>query len=122
VTPGTYNLEIYQGQTVSLEFIWSAGTCGCGTVGATPEPVDITGYTAIMQFKAFPLSPTVLYDASPDLSLGGVDGTITLTIPASATEGFTWWTAVYDLQLISPTGVNTPLLAGSVTVTPSVST
>jgi hypothetical protein len=84
--------------------------------------VDLTGYTAIMQFKPYALSSDVLYDASSDLVLGGVAGTITLTIPASATEGFTWWNGVYDLQLISSSGVNTPLLAGSVTVTPSVST
>jgi hypothetical protein len=119
---GAYNICIYQGQTYSKTFIWSAGTCcGAGTVGATPIPVDLTGYTANLQIRPFAGSTTLLYDASTNIVLGGVTGTIVLTIPSIVTETFTWPNGVYDLFLTDSSGNVTPLLAGMVTVTPAVS-
>jgi hypothetical protein len=120
--PGTYNLAIYQYATYTMTFIWVAGTCGCGTVGATSGPADLTGYTATLQIRAYPLSATILYDASSNITLGTTDGTIALVIPATTTQTFTWWQGVYDLLLTSSSGVVTRLLQGSVTVTPGVST
>lgn len=118
---GVYNLCINQGATFTRIFTWLAGTC-CGQVvaGAGPMAVDITDYTAAMQIKAYPLSTTVLYDATSDLVLGGTAGTITLTISATDTETFTWWNGVYDLLLTSPAGVVTRLLMGSVQVSAGV--
>jgi hypothetical protein len=116
---GNYNLCIQQGATYQRTFIWSTSMCGCGTVGAAPTPVDLTGYVAAMQIRAYaaPSSP-ILYDAvaSGDIALGGITGTITLTIDAEDTESFTWWDGVYDLLLISPAGVVTRLLSGNVEV------
>jgi hypothetical protein len=117
---GTYNLYINQYATFSLVFVWTVSTCGCQTVGASPGPVDLTGYTANLQIRAFPLSTTILFDASTDIVLGGTAGTITLTIPAASTATFTWWLGVYDLILTSASGVVTRLLQGSVTVIPGV--
>ena len=117
----TYNLCINQGATFIRTFIWTAGQCGCDTVGAGPRPVDLTGYTALMQFRPYELSTTILYDASSDIVLGGVTGAIALTIPAANTETFTWWNAVYDLLLTSSSGVATRLLMGTVSVNPAVS-
>jgi hypothetical protein len=117
---GTYNLHINQFATFMRVFIWTAGMCGCGTVGATSGPADLTGYSANLQIRPFALSTTVLFDASADIVLGGVSGTITLTIPATSTAAFTWWNGVYDLLLTSAAGVVTRLLQGSVTVTPGV--
>jgi hypothetical protein len=120
---GAYDFCINQYATYTRVFTWLAGTCcGQGTVGAQPAPVDLTGYTAALQIRAYPLSATVLYDASSDLVLGSTAGTITLTIPASATETFTWWNGVYDLLLTDPSGNATRLLQGSVTVSPAVTT
>jgi hypothetical protein len=119
---GTYNLCINQYATFALPIIWKAGPCGCGTVGAGPAPVDLTGYTANMQFRAYPLSTSILYDASSDIVLGGVTGTITVNIPADITAGFTWWKAVYDLLLTDSSGNATRLLQGTVTVNPGVTT
>lgn len=121
MSAGVYDLCINQGATFTRIFTWFAGTC-CGqfVAGSEPAPVDITGYTAAMQIRAFPGASIVLYDATADLVLGGVAGTITLTISATDTEGFTWWNGVYDLLLTSPTGFVTRLLMGSVTVSPGV--
>jgi len=116
---GTYNLCINQGATLNLIFLWTAGQC-CGSVGGGPVPVDLTGYTVAMQIRAFPLATTILYDASPDIVLGGIAGTIALSIPAVDTATFTWWVGVYDLKLTSSSGVVTRLLEGSVAVSPEV--
>jgi hypothetical protein len=117
---GTFNLEINQFATFTRVFIWIAGMCGCGTVGASSGPVDLTGYTAALQIRPFALSTTILFDASADIVLGGVAGTISLTIPAADTATFTWWKGVYDLLLTDSSGVSTRLLQGSVDVTPGV--
>ena len=117
---GTYNLCINQYATFEKVFIWIAGFCGCGTVGATSGPVDLTGYTANLQIRPFPLSTTIDYDASSNIVLGGTAGTITLDIPATATALFTWWNGVYDLILTDSSGNVTRLLQGSVIVTPGV--
>ena len=117
---GTYNLCINQGATFTRVFVWIAGQCGCGTVGTSSGPVDLTGYTAALQIRAYPLATAILYDASANLTLGGIAGTITLVIPAANTETFTWWQGVYDLLLTDSSGNATRLLAGAVTVSPAV--
>lgn len=118
---GVYNLQISQYATYIMTFVWSAGTCGCSTVGATITPVDLVGYTATLQIRQFVSGPLVV-DLSSYIVLGGTAGTITLTVPSSVTAGFTWWNGVYDLLLTSSSGIATRLLQGSVTVTPGVST
>jgi hypothetical protein len=125
---GNYSLCIYQGQTFTRIFVWTAGPGSAGAlpnstppVGSSPLPVDLTGYTAIMQFRPFALSTDLMYDASADITLGGTAGTITLIIPSTVTETFTWFNGVYDLFLFDSSGNATPLLAGSVTITSNVS-
>ena len=121
--PNSYNLCIYQGGTFNRVFIWNAGACaGYGPPGSSPSPVDLTGYTAKMQIRsAQSQSSSLLYDASANLTLGGTAGTITLSIPASSTETFTWWSGFYDLLLTDSSGNVTPLLTGMVNVQQAVS-
>ena len=116
---GNYNLSIQQNATFTQLFTWLAGAC-CGATGSQPAPVDLTGYTAAMQIRPYPLSSTVLYDASGDITLGGTTGQIALSISAADTATFTWWSAVYDLVLTSPAGYATRLLSGAVSVCPGV--
>ena len=127
--PATYPLTIYQGQTFTQVIVWTAGPGLAGAypnqtppVGSTPIPVDLTGYTATMQFRPYqsPSAP-LYYDASGDIILGGVAGTISLSIPSVATEDFTWFSAYYDLFLTASDGTQTPLLTGAVTIQPAVS-
>ena len=120
MSDGTYNLCINQYATFMRIFQWKAAQC-CGVpVGSVPLPVDLTGYTAMMQFRSYPLDTNILYDASSNITLGGVSGTISLLIPANVTAGFTWWTGFYDLLLINSSGFVTRLLSGTVTVSPGV--
>lgn len=112
---GNYDLCIQQNATYTRIFTWTAGVC-CGAAGSQPQPVDLTGYSASLQIRPYALSNTILYDASSNITLGGVLGTITLVIPATATALFTWWAGVYDLLLTDASGNVTRLLSGNVSV------
>ena len=115
----SYDLQINQYANFGITFVWLT-TPNPGIVGAQPTPVDLTGYTAMMQIKPSPRTNTIFYDASENIVLGGTSGTVALNIPGSATGGFTWWQGVYDILLISALGVVTRFLQGSVSVSPGV--
>jgi hypothetical protein len=111
-----YDLHINQGATFARQFTWWQG-CGCFPVGAPLGlPVNLTGFTAMMQFRPFVLAPIVLYDASSDIVLGGIFGTIYLTIDATDTETFNWFNGVYELLMTSAGGQVTRLLQGNVII------
>lgn len=87
-------------------------------------PVDMTGYDARMTIKD-KVGGTVLLAmtvANSMIVLDNTAKTITLTIPAATTEGFTWNTGVYDLEMVSAGGVVTRLLYGSVCLVKEVTT
>lgn len=95
-----------------------------GGVLAYNTPAPLAGYTAAMSIKD-KIGGTELLRLD---TVGGrimIDTTgmsITLTIDAVTTAGILWSTGVYDLQLVSPTGIVTELLAGNVSVSPAVTT
>lgn len=114
------NLCIPQGATFTKQFTWWGPVYLQGVLQR--GRINLTGYTAVMQIRAYVLAPTVLYDASSNLTLGGAAGTILLSIPASVTENFTWWNGVYDLVLTSADGsYSTRLFQGTVKISPGVS-
>lgn len=108
-----YDLLIEQGATFDLSIVWkdNAGT-----------PIDITGYSARMQIRK-------TYDSAPVISLtsavgggivlGGVDGTIDITISANTTDDITILRGRYDLEL-ELAGVVTRLIQGSVDISREV--
>lgn len=92
-------------------------------------PVDITGYSARMKIKD-KVGGTVLASTeagdSPlnvlTITLDAANKTITLSIAATATDDFAWTKGVYDLEMVSPTGVVTTILSGKIAVTKEVTT
>lgn len=117
----TINLCVNQGATFSKVFTWWGQVYLQGQLAN--GPINITGYTAALQIRPYQLSTTILYDASSNITINGPLGQISLSIPASATETFTWWNGVYDLLLTSPDGSYSVRLAqGKVQVSPGVST
>ena len=84
--------------------------------------INITGYTAKMMFRPWQSDGTVLITLTETsgLTLGGSAGTIGISILAAVTGAITVPSGVYDLELISPTGVVTRLLEGSVNFSPAV--
>ena len=116
-----FDLCIKQWATYLQDFTWLSPQIT--PKGSQILPVDLTGYQATLQISPYPLSGIVLYDASPNITLGGPTGIISINIPADTTGAFTWWAGVYDLLLISPDGTTTYRFAqGNATVSPGVST
>ena len=92
-------------------------------------PVDLTGYTARMKIKdkvgGTVLASTDALDTPKNVITITIDNTaktITMAIPATATDDFTWKTGVYDLEMVSAGGAVTAILSGKVAVTKEVTT
>ncbi len=87
-------------------------------------PVDLTGYTAKMQFRSTTNSTgsAIISVSTTDgnILINGPLGTITVTIPSSLTNLDTGLIMVYDLFTYSPTGIATRLLWGNANVEGSV--
>lgn len=115
-----FDLCIQQWATYLQAFTWLSPQVV--PQGTKVLPVDLTGYTATLQIKPYPLATAILYDASGNITLDGPTGIITIDIPAATTGGFTWWTGVYDLLLTGIDGTVTRFAQGNVTVNPGVST
>lgn len=87
------------------------------------EPVSLLNYSARMQIRETVDSDTVIYSATTengDIVLDTNFSTVTITIPASATTGFNFTTAVYSVELYNPSGRVVPFLAGNITLVPEV--
>ena len=108
------NLKIEQGATFSHRLFWK---------DASRTPIDLTGYLARMHVREDKSSVGILTEltiANNRITLGGVNGTIDLSITATDTAAITWLRGVYDLELESPTGVVTRLVEGTVIVATEV--
>lgn len=113
-----YNITIEQGANWSLVVTWK------DSVGAL---VNLTGYTARMQVRATVPDPTVIVELRTDnghISLGGAAGTITMTLDAATTDAIVTNGApiygVYDLEIVSGSGLVTRLIEGAATISPQV--
>ena len=114
MSAAVYNFFIEQGATFQKTITWkdSSGTA-----------INLTGYTARMQFRRVVSATEVLFSATSSngiIVLGGAAGTIAITIPATTTEAFTFVDAVYDLELQSSGGIVTRLMEGGVAVSKEV--
>lgn len=91
---GKLNLTIEQGATFAPPVItWSLSS---GT------PVDLTGWTAKLQIRPSVDSDILLIELNTEnsrITLGGVAGTVQLSIAASDTALFDWNQGTYDLYL-----------------------
>lgn len=105
MTPGRYNMKVYQGSTFSLAPQWKID----GTY------VTVTGYTAALSVKNSPTSTTTIIEltsANGRITVGTTDGKFTLALTAATTTGLAAGNYVYDLEVTSPGGVVTRLLEG----------
>lgn len=109
-----YKLTIEQGATFTQVLTWK------DSAGA---PIDVTGCSGRMQVRPAVESPTVLAElttANAGVTFGGATGTVTLTIPAAQTAGFSWRSGVYDLEITMADLTVRRLLYGNVVVLPEV--
>ena len=110
----TYDLYVEQGATYQLDITWKQ---------PNDTPVNLTGYTARMQFRKNKNATEVLFSGTTSngiITLGGTAGTIAIRIPATTTDDFTFGCALYDLELESAGGIVYRLVEGSVEVSKEV--
>jgi hypothetical protein len=95
-----------------------------GTSGGTRPTAAGSDGTVIWMVSGDFVGPKELtrFVSPTDIVLNTALHTITLTISATDTAAFAWKKGVYDLELVSASGVVTALLTGSVTVTKEVTT
>lgn len=117
---GRYNFVCKQGETFNRTITWtdSEGT-----------PVDLGGFTASMAVAtAVGASPVMQLTSGNSRIVLGDDGEITLNLTAAQTASIPASTDLsgcrylYDLKLVSGSGVATRLLQGTFTVLPQVTT
>ena len=113
---GTYNISIEQGTTYQLDIVWK---------DSLATPIDVTGYTSRMQMRTTKADSNVLCELTTEngrIVMGTTDGKNTLNLRSEVTAGFSFVSALYDLEVISPaaTPVVTRLLQGTITVDPEV--
>lgn len=88
------------------------------------EPKDITDYTARMSIKNRVGGDLLLSlgDADGRLVVDAAEFTIELLIDSVTTEGITWAKGVYDLEMVSPSGVVETLMRGAISIHKEITT
>jgi hypothetical protein len=112
MTAATYNITVEQNATFKRRF---------NCLDKIRMPMDLTGYAAHMQIRD--TAGAVICDLSTEngkIVLGGLAGTIDLTIPLSETSLFTFTTAAYDLKLTEPDLTQDRVVQGVVSLSPGV--
>lgn len=116
-TSSTTTIELNQVNSLAYNTYTSGGIIEYNA------PLDLSIYKARMQIRKSVSSPDVIYQATSDtgeIVLDNTYRTITLTIPASITSGFTFTSAVYSIELYDMTGRVVPFLAGNLTLVQEV--
>lgn len=105
----TYNLSVDAGATYSVEFEY---TNDDGSI------FDLTGYTAKMQIRDMPSSPTFVLEVTPTITV--LTGIISVTLTATQTATLTNSSYVYAIELYGSGGFVIRAVEGVVTVSPEV--
>lgn len=117
---GRLDLVINKGSTFERVFTWQTRDT---TTGATTA-VDLTDFRARMMMREEIDSPTPFLTLTSEngmIALGGEDGTITVTIPATESTALNVERGVWDIELYSIlTDYVIRLLEGKVKLTPEV--
>lgn len=116
------SLTIEQGATFTLIFTWYHDSLT--TPGTPGDPVDLTGAELRMQIRKNQQSPVLAEatstGASPKITHGGTNGTVTVKLGATDTNALTSKSALYDLEAVMPNGDVHRVVSGTVTVSPNI--
>lgn len=111
----TYDWKFKQGETAILEFI---------VKDSDDVVIDLSGYDARSQGRKSYESSSTIYDASVsggDIVIDGVNGKVTLTLSDTTTAAISAPIfGVYDVEIISGSGVVENILSGQLIVSPEV--
>ena len=90
----------------------------------TGDPIDITGYTAIMQVREFITDDDPILEASTEngyITMDEENGTFVVSIPTEVTDELDApFEGVYDLFITAPNGDAEKVLYGSFTIEKAV--
>lgn len=119
-------VEVVDASTVKIPDVNAAGFRAYTSGGYLfyYAPVSLAGYTARMTIRT-KLGGTQLVQLTTEnggITIDDTAKTITLLIEADDSAAFDWKKGVYDLELVSPAGVVTKVLQGSISVTQEIST
>lgn len=105
-----YDFKLWQGATFSRVLTWKSNGVA----------VNLTGFTARMKVRNASTDVELLSLTTENgkIALGGVAGTITLTLTAAETALLAPELARYDLELVSAGGIVRRPLQGFVIVSP----
>jgi hypothetical protein len=119
IATGVNGTQITINQVNSLAYT----TYTSGGVVEYNDWVGLNNLTARMQIRETVESPTVIYQCGTqtgEIVIDQVNKTITITIPATITEDFTFETAVYSVELVDQQGIVTPFLTGNLVLVKEV--
>lgn len=109
--PDDFTVE--QGTTFTRSWTW-------WTSSAENVAKDLAGFTARMQIRSTVASDIIILSLTNTAGItvlnGAVPNNIALTLTDTQTAAFAFTTAVYDLELVSGTGVVTRLVKGTITL------
>jgi hypothetical protein len=114
ITPGNYDITIYQGTTFNQQFTWK---------DQNNALINLTGFSARMMARTSidAAAPFItLTTANGGVVLGGAAGTITLQMNDTQTTALSSTSGVYDLEVIDGVGTVTRLLQGNLIVSAEV--
>jgi hypothetical protein len=124
VLPGIYNLQdVTVNTATSSQFTVTNGATGIYISGGlATAPVNITGYTAALQIRSLPQSPTAVLSltSGSGITITGSTGTIAVAATAAQTGNIDEGPYYYDLEITSQTGVVTRVAQGQVVVSAQV--
>ena len=113
----------YDGFVIYADTDWSVTVTYYANNGETP--INLTDYTARAVFASEGHTSLELTTENGRISLGGVDGTVALTLTDTVTATMAAAPYTYGIELIDGSGIKTPFLFGTITVkadiTPAVS-
>lgn len=109
MSAGTYHFSMEQGSTFTRSITYK---------DSNDTAIDLSGYTARMQLRKNIDDSTTLIELTTSngrITLGGVAGTVTISISAADTAALNPVEGVYDLELVTGDTVE-KLLAGTFTI------
>lgn len=123
-----YPLKIDQGETFRLSLVYTGPAVDGVELG---EPIDLTNASARMQVRegyGKPVLVEITSDENGGITIGGVTGRIDLLLTEAQTdamgvkEGSTRprTEAVYDLELVLPSGDVKRVIQGSIVIDPNI--
>lgn len=107
--PGSYNLDIYRGDTQQWQFVlWEDED--------KTQPIDLTGVAVMAEIRDKPAGAKITEIActvvDPNIINAYLSADISHALPIKA--------GYWDLELTYPGDIVTTILAGSVTITPDI--